>query len=239
LLIGFRQTACEDPPVHVLDNPVWHALTGPQQKVADVRSAAVRYDPEVAPFAAVPDVPTRDTWDELRELVEPTGAAVLFVKPSNVPDGWEELFRLPTVQMVATGVERATATAAQLLGPDDVDDMLALVGRTHPGPFERRTIELGDYLGVRDGDGVLIAMGGMRMHLPGYTEISAVCTDDAARGRGLASVLVRDLVGRIVDRAETPILHVMATNVSAIRVYDRLGFTLRREQDVIGLRPPH
>jgi predicted GNAT family acetyltransferase len=114
-----------------------------------------------------------------------------------------------------------------------------LVGRTHPGPFERRTIELGDYLGVRDEKGALVAMAGMRMRVPGYTEISAVCTDEAARGRGLASALVRDLVGRILDRGETPVLHVMTTNVSAIRVYDQLGFTPRREQDVIGLRPPH
>jgi ribosomal protein S18 acetylase RimI-like enzyme len=225
--------------VHVLDNPVWHALTGPQQKVADARSAAARYAPDVAPFAAVPDVPTTATWDDLRDLVGPGGAAVLFAKPPNVPDGWEELFRIPTAQMIATNVDRATATDARLLGPDDVADMLALVGRTHPGPFERRTIELGDYLGVRNDAGELIAMAGMRMHTPGYIEISAVCTDEAARGRGLASVLVRDLVGRIVDRGETPILHVMTTNVSAIRVYDELGFTLRREQDVIGLRPPH
>jgi predicted GNAT family acetyltransferase len=76
------------------------------------------------------------------------------------------------------------------------------------------------------------------MRAPGHTEISAVCTDEAARGRGLAGALVRDLVGRILDRGETPMLHVMTTNVSAIRVYDQLGFTIRREQDVIGLRPP-
>jgi ribosomal protein S18 acetylase RimI-like enzyme len=224
--------------VHVLDNPVWHALTGPQQKVADVRSGAARYDPDVAAFSAVPDVVASDTWEQLRDLVGPGGAAVLFVKPPNVPNGWEELFRLPTTQMVATSVEPASFGEAELLGGVDVDDMLALVGRTHPGPFERRTIELGDYLGVRDDTGALIAMAGMRMRLPGYTEISAVCTDEVARGRGLASALVRDLVGRILDRGDTPVLHVLLTNLSAIRVYEQLGFTHRREQDVIGLRPP-
>ena len=224
--------------MHVLDNPVWHALTGPQQKVADVRSAAARYDPEVAAFSAVPDVATSDSWEQLRDLVGQGGAAVLFAKPPNVPDGWEEVFRIPTAQMVATSMEPALFAEAELLGDVDVDDMLAIVGRTHPGPFERRTIELGDYLGVRDDEGALIAMAGMRMRVPGYTEISAVCTDEAARGRGLASALVRDLVGRIVDRGETPILHVMLKNVSAIRVYEQLGFTHRREQEVIGLRPP-
>jgi ribosomal protein S18 acetylase RimI-like enzyme len=224
--------------VHVLDNPVWHALTGPQQKVADVRSAAARYHPDVAAFSAVPDEATNETWDQLRDLVGRGGAAVLFVKPPNVPDGWQELFRIPTAQMIATSAAPAAFGEAELLSEADVDEMLALVGRTHPGPFERRTIELGDYLGARDDAGALIAMAGMRMRVPGYTEISAVCTDEAARGRGMASALVRDLVGRILDRGETPILHVMLTNVSAIRVYERLGFTHRREQDVIGLRPP-
>jgi ribosomal protein S18 acetylase RimI-like enzyme len=224
--------------VHLLDNPVWHALTGPQQKVAEGSSGALRYVPEVAAFAAVPDGPLTTTWGELRDLVGPGGAAVLFVRPAGVPDGWEDLFRIPTLQMVANGVRPMIAPQARLLDSDDVDDMLALVGRTHPGPFERRTIELGDYLGIRDDDGTLIAMAGMRMCLPGYTEISAVCTDEVARGRGLASALVRDLVGRILDRGDTPILHVMSTNVGAIRVYDELGFETRREQEVIGLRPP-
>jgi ribosomal protein S18 acetylase RimI-like enzyme len=224
--------------VHVLDNPVWHALNGSHANVADARSGASRYLPDVAAFSAVPDEPVASTWDDLRDLVGAGGVAVLFVRPPNTPDTWTELFSLPTVQMVATSVEPAAAAGAALLGPDDVDEMLALVERTRPGPFERRTIELGDYLGVRDPSGRLIAMAGMRMRPPGFTEISAVCTDETARGRGLASALVRDLVGRIQDRGETPVLHVLSTNVGAIRVYNRLGFTVRREQDVIGLRPP-
>jgi predicted GNAT family acetyltransferase len=117
--------------------------------------------------------------------------------------------------------------------------MLALVGRTHPGPFEPRTNELGDYIGMRDDAGTLVAMAGERMHPPGFQEISAVCTDDRFRGRGYASALVRDLCGRIVGRGETPMLHVVKTNVGAIRVYEALGFTIRLEQDVIGLRSPH
>ena len=75
------------------------------------------------------------------------------------------------------------------LGLDDVPDMLDLVDRTEPGPFTPKTIELGTYLGVRV-DGALIAMAGERMRPPGYTEVSAVCTDPAFRGQGLAAYLV-------------------------------------------------
>ncbi|HEV3227265.1 MAG TPA: GNAT family N-acetyltransferase [Acidimicrobiales bacterium] len=224
--------------MHLLDNPVWHALTGPQQKVAEGTSRAARYQPGVAPFSALPDEPDGASWDDLRALLGRGDIAVLFGEPRDTPADWDELFRLPTLQMIATHVEPAVAPNVVSLATDDVDDMLALVGRTHPGPFERRTIELGDYLGVRDDHGVLVAMAGMRMRAPGHTEISAVCTDSHLRGRGIASALVRDLVGRILDRGDTPLLHVLETNVSAIRVYEALGFTARRGNVVVGFRPP-
>jgi ribosomal protein S18 acetylase RimI-like enzyme len=224
--------------VHVLDNPVWHALTGPQQTVAEGSASAFRYEPDVAVFAAVPDEPPPTTWDELRTLVGPGGVAVLFAEPATMPASWERRFRIPCLQMVGAEVERGECRDAVPLGTADVDDMLALVERTRPGPFARRTIELGDYLGVRDDEGALIAMTGMRMHAPGYVEISAVCTDVKARGRGLASALVRDMVGRIRDRGECPLLHVAEDNVGAIPIYEMLGFETRLRTEIIGARAP-
>jgi len=85
---------------------------------------------------------------------------------------------------------------------------------------------------------VLIAMAGMRMHAPGHVEISAVCTDVAARGRGLASTLVRDLVARIRDRGETPMLHVAEDNIGAIPIYESLGFETRLRTEIFGARAP-
>jgi GNAT superfamily N-acetyltransferase len=224
--------------VHVLDNPVWHALTGPQVTVAEgVGGLAVRYDPDVAPFAALPDEPGPDSWDALRELVGGAGGiAVLFRETVPAP-GWEVAFHVPSVQMVATSVESMPCEEAVELGAGDLDDVLDLVERTNPGPFARRTIELGTYLGIRDG-GRLVAMAGERVHPPGFTEISAVCTDESQRGRGLASRLIRDQVGRIRARSETPMLHVMASNTGAIRLYEALGFTLRCETAGLALRAP-
>jgi len=226
------------PPVQVLDNPVWHALTGPQKTVAEGSANASRYEPDVSVFAAVPDEPPPSTWDELRGLVGPGGVAVLFAEPSALPASWDRLFRIPCLQMVGPDVERGTCQDAVTLGPDDVEDMLALVEKTRPGPFARRTIELGDYRGVRDDMGALVAMAGTRMHAPGWVEISAVCTDVQARGRGLASALVRDMVGRIHDRGESPMLHVAEDNVGAIPVYESLGFETRLRTEIIGARAP-
>jgi predicted GNAT family acetyltransferase len=116
---------------------------------------------------------------------------------------------------------------AARLTAEDVPEILDLIERTQPGPVRPRTIELGTYLGVRIG-GALVAMAGERMHPPGWTEISAVCTDPAHRGRGLATSLVRAVAAGIRARGETPFLHTAASNMPAIRLYESLGFRLRR-----------
>ncbi len=120
----------------------------------------------------------------------------------------------------------------------DVDAMLALVGRTRPGPFARRTHELGTYLGVRDDLLGLVAMAGERMRVPGATEISAVCTDPAVRGRGLATRLVLTLAAGIRARGELPFLHASADNTTAIRLYEELGFTLRARPEFVAVQAP-
>src|SRR5262249_54375912 len=116
-------------------------------------------------------------------------------------------------------------------------EMLALTELARPGPFLAGTIELGDYFGVDDGDR-LVAVAGERMRLPGYTEISAVCTPPHARGRGLATALTRHAAARIRARGETGRLHVRRDNHDAIRVYERLGFTVNRGIDFFWYRTP-
>jgi predicted GNAT family acetyltransferase len=123
------------------------------------------------------------------------------------------------------------------LGAADVAEMIALVERRRPGPFFERTRELGVYLGARDDEG-LFAMAGERIRGPGYTEISAVCTDERAQRRGYATRLVRAIAANIEARGDIPILHVIATNENAIRVYAALGFETRVSFDVKVLRAP-
>jgi len=59
----------------LLDDPAWHALTGPHRRFAltSGRSAprAYRYRTDVAPFAAVRDTTDRRAWQELAELCGP------------------------------------------------------------------------------------------------------------------------------------------------------------------------
>jgi predicted GNAT family acetyltransferase len=109
----------------------------------------------------------------------------------------------------------------------DVPEMLELVAQTEPGPFLTRTVELGDYLGIRR-DGALVAMAGERFRLDGWTEISAVCTSLDHRGQGLASQLVGALIAGIQRRSERVFLHVLSTNTAAIGLYEELGFRVRQ-----------
>jgi ribosomal protein S18 acetylase RimI-like enzyme len=196
----------------------------------------------VAVFCAIADDASPAAWNDLRELVGPGGSAFVAHSGIDVPEDWGVEMTIPCRQMLlpdGAGDDRVDDTRDPLLVLSDADvpEMLALVERTRPGPFARRTIELGSYLGVRDG-GTLIAMAGERLHPAGYTEISGVCTDADHRGRGLASHLVRALVRSIRARGETPFLHLTTENENAHRVYDALGFETRGFPEVLALRAP-
>ena len=222
-----------------LDNPVWQALTGPQAEFSEGSSLALRFRPDVAVFAALPDEAGPDAWSALGALTGAGGGAVLF-RPSAVvlAPGWEVPVRMPTLQMVATEAIGEPDPELTRLGATDVPEMLDLVERTRPGPFASRTVELGTYLGWRGPDGRLLAMAGERLNPKGYTEVSAVCTDVDARKRGLATRLLRAVAAGIEARGETVILHVLAENHAAIRVYEALGFATRAAFDTLMLQAP-
>ncbi|MGZ4690086.1 MAG: GNAT family N-acetyltransferase [Acidimicrobiia bacterium] len=228
-------------PVHVLDNPVWHALSGPQSTVAEGNELALRYDPAVSVFAAVPDEATPESWDALRALVGPGGTAIVARDVVPLPPGWTELFRAAGTQMVCdqpvSGAPALDGLEIEVLTPAAVPEMMDLVERAQPGPMLVRTIELGTYVGIRD-EGALVALAGTRVRLPGYTEISAVCTDDAHRGLGLGKLVVARMVDEILGRGEIACLHAVSTNTPAIRLYETLGFTTRREMDFALLGAP-
>jgi predicted GNAT family acetyltransferase len=225
--------------VEPLDNPVWHSLRGPHAGLADTHGKAARYPAEVAAFSAVVDEQGDEAWADLATLHGPRPHPVLFRDVIAPPPTWEVLMRFPTLQLVAPDSIDSEPCAITELSIDDVDDMLALVELTEPGPFFRRTIELGTYLGVRQ-EGRLVALAGERMRIDGATELSAVCTHPDVRGSGLARALIAELVTRIRARGDLAFLHVLEENTTAIAAYGRLGFEVRRPMDVgvAGMRRP-
>ncbi|MFE6910799.1 GNAT family N-acetyltransferase [Streptomyces erythrochromogenes] len=228
---------------HVLDNPAWASLSGAHSVFAEHpvglrpgASLAARYDRDVSPFAALADPADPRSWADLAALVGPGGVASL-AGVLSPPEGWETVGVIEGVQLVDTSLRAEPAPEAVRLGAADVPEALALIELTKPGPFLPRTVELGRYLGIRD-RGRLIAMAGERLHPPGWTEISAVCTHPGHRGRGLATRLVRAVAAGIRDRGEVPFLHTSAANTGAIRLYEAIGFTLRRRPSFMAVRAP-
>jgi ribosomal protein S18 acetylase RimI-like enzyme len=231
-----RSTPSEPDP-HPLDAVIWGALTGVQENFAEGDERARRYPAAVAPFAA-----TRDTepasFQSLLALVSGEDQIALFTTEEVEPPPPFLVTRADSVdQMVLEDTGACAALPAApivALGVADVPEMLALASVTQPGPFGPRTIELGDYIGIRQ-QGVLVAMAGERMRIPGFTEISAVCVDAAYRGHGFAGGLVGSLVSSIAARDEIPFLHVFSSNHTAIALYRKLGFALRRRMHLAAL----
>jgi len=220
-----------------LDNPIWASLTGAHARFAQLHGRAGRYRPDVSSFEAPADVADPRAWADLAELAGP-GAEVFVAAPAlTPPPGWTAARMIEGVQMVGDALEAVEDAEAVVLGDADVAEVLDLVERTRPGPFRPRTIEMGAYLGIRRG-GALVAMAGERLHPPGYTEISAVCTDPAFRGQGLAARLMKAVAVGIRAREETPFLHAASFNTGAIRLYERLGFTVRSEITFAVFRTP-
>jgi ribosomal protein S18 acetylase RimI-like enzyme len=223
---------------HVLDNPVWTSLNGPHRVFAETNGNARRYPTDVSPFLGLPADPAAGDWDDVAALVGSGGSFVMIGPHVGAPEGWLGDFRGAGVQLVATGrLELRPYDEAVVLGDDDAAEMLDLTARTKPGPFLERTHLMGTYLGVRR-EGRLVAMAGERLHPPGWTEISAVCTDPEFRGHGFGTRLVQAVAQTIVQRDEQPLMHAAASNGNAIRLYEALGFEIRTEVNFFAARVP-
>ena len=219
-----------------LNQPVYAALTGAQSKFAETRGRAVRYPADMAPFLAVPRAFSAEDWVDAAYLVPPGTYAAVERPGGHTPNHWEVLREFEVLQMVEQRVDGLDDSEAVVLGRADVPEMLELVRQTDPGPFLKRTIELGRYLGLRRG-GVLIAMAGERLHFDGWREISAVCTAPTHRGQGLASRLVSALSRGIHCRSERVFLHVLSTNTNAIGLYEQLGFSVHASRTISVMTP--
>jgi GNAT superfamily N-acetyltransferase len=213
----------------VLDDAIGASLRGPHRPFAVGAGVARCYDPTISPLASIGLVPGPEEWAALDPLPVDTVAITTSgpVTPSPV---WRVQTASPYSLMTDDDVEAsALHPSIHPLSQHDIDDMLTLVGRTHPGPFLPATIVLGGYLGIR-GDGELLAMAGRRSHPPGWIEISAVCTHPMFQRRGLGRRLVLGVVSQIREEGEGGFLYA-ARDSPAENMYLRMGF--RRHADLI------
>jgi ribosomal protein S18 acetylase RimI-like enzyme len=220
--------------MHPLDNVIWNALITRDAQFAEGAGISRRFIREVGPLGAFAE-PGDAGYTSIAELV-PAGETVgLFLnEPYEPRPGWSFVVGAPLLQMVCEeggtpgGRPNSLDPGLEILrlGEKDSAEMIELTALTKPGPFSTRTHELGIYLGIRD-RGKLVAMAGERMKVPGYTEVSAVCTHPEHTGKGYAARLMSEVMREIRRRSETPFLHVRQDNERAIAIYERLGFAKR------------
>jgi predicted GNAT family acetyltransferase len=225
--------------MHPLDHPIWHALTTGWATLVQGDAQALRLQPDHGPFAAAA---TQDDAGRaaLAAMVRQGDELWLVGRDAQTPPADVTVVRTAMLaQMVAERGAKGDAPAAkwQVLGEADAAGMLELALLTRPGPFRQRTHRLGRFIGVRE-DGRLIAMAGERMRMPGFTEVSGVCTHPDHRGRGLAGALMRAVMQAMRDRGDTPFLHAYADHDRTIALYETLGFAVRARVPMMVVTAP-
>ena len=216
---------------HIFRNPYWHALNTEQTQVALGSDLARRFPADVIPFAGV-HTPDTASMQALRELLAPGEAICLTGDTLADVRGLEPVWQLPGMQMHFNGATPAIPQTAhnpslRQLNGADAGAMVGLTNAAFPGFFRQRTYILGSYFGI-ELHGELVAMAGERLALPGFREISAVCTRPGHTGKGYAALLISHLLRLHADAGLRSFLQVSAANERAIGIYERIGFVKTR-----------
>lgn len=219
--------------MHPLDNPIWTALTTKQVQLAHGSALARRFPPEMSLLGALA-ANTPMAFDSLAQLIQRDAITLYFSAPPSLA-GWDVVRAVELHQMVKDDAAIADDTARNAakqhqvieLTPADVPEMSVIYAATRPNrTLCPRIQKLGAFLGIRS-EGKLVAMGGLRLHISGYREITTVATQPEHEGRGYGTAIVLALMGRIQAKGEKPFLTVRTDNERAVAIYQRLGFKER------------
>ncbi|GAC1491642.1 MAG: GNAT family N-acetyltransferase [Flavisolibacter sp.] len=213
-----------------LDNPAWYALVSGNKGLCNGNEVVKYFDKEVSPFAAIQSE-SNDNFQILYDVI-PFNDPLIFITvlQREFPKIWVVRRLLKGLQMVFGKAANDNKVVQNIfpLSQEHVPQMLSLTKLTKPGPFGPRTIEFGHYHGIFENN-QLVSMAGQRLLVYDFAEISGVCTHPAYVGRGYARQLLLHHIHRIQSSYETPFLHVRSDNQTAIRMYESLGFFVRKE----------
>lgn len=218
---------------HILDNMIWNAITTGNRDIAVVGSGVGYYLQDIAPFAGTKDL-NDSGLQRLHEFMPAEKKiAISSLEKMNYDDRkWQVNQSMDVTQMLYLHPVRAFCTESSgLITPltdIHIPQMLNLTSITKPGPFLEHTILFGNYFGIFK-DEKLIAMTGQRMHTVPYMEVSAVCTHPDHQGKGYAKTLMLHVMKIILDNSFVPFLHVLTSNITAIRLYESIGFQKRKQ----------
>ncbi len=210
-----------------LDNVVWHSLIDCHGDFAIDLGDLKCYEPSYGPFAGFTGENDLTTAvDKYAALVD--DFFIVGEKPQY--NGKIKLKEeLVCLQMVCESkIDHDISNTIISLNNVYEKELFEFMSFAYPGYFRSKTVKLGPYHGIFD-NGKLVAVTGERMKMKEFTEVSAIVTHPECTGRGYAQELVTKVVNDIFDEGEIPFLHVNAKNERAIRLYEHLGFRVRRK----------
>jgi predicted GNAT family acetyltransferase len=215
-----------------LDNPAWYALTEKHQAFAIGTNDVKKYQRYVAPWLAHHSSNT-NFINEIDPFVETEESCYVFDELPQLPSNYIHETTVNCLQMICEQkIDNSNQTASiEKLEDSSADELEALINLVQPGYYSPGTKLMGEYYGIRQ-DGKLVAAAGERICLAEFTEVSGVVTHPGFTGRKYAQQLVIHVANKNFDAGLIPYLHVAQTNERAIRLYEYLGFTIRREIDV-------
>jgi predicted GNAT family acetyltransferase len=210
-----------------LDNPVWNSLSEEHEKFCIDFTGVKFYNPDYCPFGG---------FINLEETEKATGAYaalsenffVVGEKPK-ISSSLKIVKELVCLQMIIhEKIQLKIDNEIIKLKDDYKHELLDLVNLVQPGYFKPKTTSLGNYYGIFV-DQKLVAVAGERMKMNDFTEVSAIITHPDYTGKGYAKQLTAYVVNQIFTENKTPFLHVVESNIAAIKLYEKLGFVTRRK----------
>lgn len=210
-----------------LDNPVWNSLSETHASFAIDYGATKFYNPEYCSFGGFTEPESiSNAANQYSQLTE--NFFVVGEKPE-LPHSLKIAKELVCLQMVIDKkIDQPITTEIIKLTEKHNAELCDLVNLVQPGYFKTKTPSLGDYYGIFK-DNQLIAITGERMKMDAFTEVSAIITHPDHTGKGYAKQLITHCVNTIFSQNKTPYLHVVESNIGAIKLYEKLGFVTRRK----------
>lgn len=211
-----------------LDNPVWNSLNETHKSLSIEYDGIKFYAPEYCPFGGFRNpkksINGINEYSTLIDSFYVVGEKPLFGRNITINKNLvcnqmllEKPIELEIEEQIVKLKYRKQKT-----------DLFNLVNLIQPGYFNNKTPDLGKYFGIYKND-ELIAVTGERMKMNEFTEISAVITHPEHTGKGYAKQLIKHTTGQIFNESKIPYLHVAESNIGAIKLYEKLGFTTRRK----------
>jgi len=210
-----------------LNNPAWHSLNETHSSFAIGNNEIKFYQPAICSFGGI-NSENPDLISFLKIHSQLTSFFIIGERPPTSSDLVIEK-ELICLQMICQAPIKSEYTEKIIRLNNTHNKQLSdLVNLVQPGYFEKDTALMGDYFGIFKDD-QLIAVTGERMKMFGFTEISAVVTHPGFTGKGFAKQLVAFTTNKNFEQNIATYLHVAETNINAIRLYEKLGFTTRRK----------